>query len=433
MARFGLVRGTRDYYGNEARLLELLKDSFSSVFERYGFEPLETPALELGETLTAKGGGGEEILKEAYFFEDRGGRLVGLRYDLTVPLARFVAMNPELPLPFKRYQIAKVWRYGDVARGRLREFYQCDVDIVGSASVLADAEVLACAVDALRSVGLEDFVIRLNNRKILSAIATYAGVEEEFKLCCFRCLDKLEKVGIEGVKEELLKAGMERKIVEKLMEILRAGRGSEIEETLERLEKLIGNLKEGKEGIEELRELIEYLRALGVGAKVVVDPCLARGLDYYTGPIFEIETKEKIGSIAGGGRYDDLIASLGGRELPATGISLGLERILEVIKEKLRPKPILKCFVASIGEKTRFETLEIVGMLRRNGICCEYDLMGRKLSKQLEYASKRAARFVVIVGEKELEKDSVRVRDMESGKEELIKLSDLARYLLDFI
>ncbi len=431
MTRFGLVRGTRDYAGTEAKLLRLIKDSFSSVFERYGFEPLETPALELAETLTAKGGGGEEILKEAYFFEDKGGRLIGLRYDLTVPLARFIAMNPELPLPFKRYQIAKVWRYGDVARGRLREFYQCDIDIVGSPSMLADAEVLACAVDALRSIRLEDFTIRLNNRKILSAIATYAGVRADQKLCCFRCLDKLEKIGVEGVREELIRAGIENDVVERLMEVLNLGKKKDVGDTLNELEKLIGSYEEGKAGIEELRALVGYLEALGVEARMLVDPCLARGLDYYTGPIFEIETKEKVGSIAGGGRYDDLIASLGGGNLPATGISLGLERILEVIREKLRPKPLLKCFVANVGEQTKYEALEIVGMLRRSGISCEFDLMERKLGKQLEYASKRAVKFVVIVGEKELEKDSVRIRDMESGKEELVKLDELVNYLLN--
>ncbi|MCD6529077.1 histidine--tRNA ligase [Candidatus Bathyarchaeota archaeon] len=430
MVKFRPVRGMRDILPDEMIPRQRVLDTLREVFETFGFLPLETPALESWELLSAKGAGGPEVLEETYRFEDKAGRLIGLRYDLTVPLARVVASNPTLPLPFKRYQISRVWRYGDVAKGRLREFWQADVDVVGSASMLADAEVLACAITAFKRLGFKDFTVRLNHRKILSALIRYSGVEESKVIDAYRAIDKLDKIGLAGVERELLARGVSVGSAKRILDLI--GLGGEADSVLAEAEDLLSGDAEGMDGIEDLRNLISYLKDLIAEPKLKVDLSLARGLDYYTGPIFEVSGAKKVGSLAGGGRYDKLIGLISGREVPATGISLGVERIIEVMKEKgmlTAEKSKVKVFVAKAGGEVVEAMLNLVAMLRERGIPTEFDLRGRSLKKQLEYADSRGINYVLIVGRKELEKRAVKLRDMRSRVEREVQINDLARTL----
>jgi histidyl-tRNA synthetase len=393
-------------------------EKIRKVFETFGFQPLETSALEPWEVLSAKGAGGDEILKESYNFEDKGGRKIGLRYDLTVPLARVISENPNLPLPFKRYQIEKVWRYGDIAKDRFREFLQADIDIVGSDSAIADAEVIACATECFNALGFKKFLIRLNNRKILTEMLKSSEIENGKFSDTLRTIDKLDKIGLEGVKKELEDKGIPSESIKKVMKFIEIK--GENEKVLREIESL-------GEGVKELKEIISYLKAMKLDSRIKVDLSLARGLDYYTGPIFEVLAEEGIGSIAGGGRYDKMIG-LFLRDIPATGISLGIERIIEVMTERKmidKIKNNTKIFVVAVNDKVRGKVLEIVKLLREKSIATDYDLRFRNLSKQLEYVNSSGIPFVAIVGEKELEKKCVKIRNMKTGKEKLVKINEI--------
>ena len=428
--KFQPPKGTKDIWPEEMRVRQKILDTLKNIFELYGFQPIETPALERWEVLSAKGGGGPEILKETYNFKDKAGRMIGLRYDLTIPLARVVASNPSLHLPFKRYQIQKVWRYGDVAKGRLREFLQADIDIVGTKSMVADAEIISCSIDALTALGFKNFTVRLNNRKILSALVEYAGIEEKKAMDVFRSIDKLEKIGIKGVERELTERGVSVNAKNKILKLIQIE--GESESVLRRVNKIIGKIEEGKEGIKELKEIVAYLKKMGIKSKVKVDLSLARGLDYYTGPIFEIFAEEGIGSIAGGGRYDRLIRLFSGRDLPATGISFGIERIIQVMRDRKMvevSKSNVKVFVVSVNEKCREGMLKIVKKLRENEIPTDFDLKGRSLTKQLEYADSLGIPYAIIVGEKELKTNKFKLKNMKERKEETLNLKEIIKLL----
>lgn len=423
------VKGTRDFLPEEMILRQQVLEKIKSVFEIFGFQPLETSALESWEILSAKGAGGEEILNETYNFKDKGDRRVGLRYDLTVPLARVMASNPNLNLPFKRYQIEKVWRYGDIAKDRFREFLQADVDIVGSESMLADSEIISCAISVLNSLGFKKFLVRLNNRKILEALVKYADVKDNKIIDVLRSIDKLEKTGVENVKKELENKNISNDSIKKILEFIRID--GKPEDVLNKIEKMIKN-----DGIDELKQIISYLEKMKVEPKFKIDLSLARGLDYYTGPIFEISAEENIGSIAAGGRYDKMIGLFSGKDIPATGISFGIERIIEVMRERKMielKKTNVKVFVASVNDKLTDKVLEIVQKLRSNSISTDYDMRTRSLSKQLNYANSLGIPNVIIIGEKELEKNYVKLRKMDTGKESLLKIENLIDLFSDEI
>ena len=429
--KFQPPKGTRDFLPEETIARQKVIEVIKNVFENYGFQPLETPAIESWEVLSAKGAGGNEILKETYNFEDLGKRRIGLRYDLTVPLARVVASNPSLQLPFKRYQIEKVWRYGDVTKGRFREFLQADIDTIGSDGVVADAEIIACAISTFTSLGFEKFLVRINNRKILTALGKYAKISSKIN-AVFTAIDKLDKVGIKGVERELTELKLKKDSIKIILDFIQI-QGEPLK-TLNKAEKLIGNITEGKQGIAELKELIGYLRKMKVEPKFKVDFSLARGLDYYTGPIFEVFAEEGIGSIAGGGRYDKMIGLFSGKDISATGISLGIERIIEVMKERKMIKETrskTKVFVAAVNDEVRDETLGLVQKLRQNGISADFDLKSRNLTRQLEYADSIGIPFVIIVGKNELNKNAVKVKDMIKSKESEVKLSNLINFLTE--
>jgi histidyl-tRNA synthetase len=399
-----------------------------SIFELYGYDEIETPAFELLDVLTAKCG--PEMREQIYAFKDKAGRDLGLRFDLTVPLARVVASHPDLPKPFKRYCISRVWRYEEPQSGRFREFWQADADIVGSAKMDADAEVIAVAISCLKRLGMKNFRVRLNNRKILESIAASANVERELWLGVFRAIDKLDKMGQEGVRRELEKLGLNGdQIVTIMMQISRCG-------NLDAVEREVSHVltDRGREGFNELAEIIGNLELYNCSEYVVVDLSLARGLDYYTGPIFEIsaETDVNVGSVAGGGRYDNLIELLGGPPTPATGISLGIDRLVEVLSEaNMLPtaRTLTQIFVAYTNPSLKKEAIAAAEKLRSEGIRVEVDVMGRKLDRQLKYADAKGIPYVVILGPQEVEKGVYRVKDMSAREERLMDLRELMELL----
>ncbi len=390
-------KGTRDLSPSEMRKLQFVIDKIRLIFEKYGFQPLETPAFESYELLAAKSG---DIKNEIYYFKDKAERELGLRFEFTASLARFISNNPNISKPFKRYQIGKVWRYENPQAMRFREFWQADIDIIGTDSVLADAECLACFVECMQALGFKDFFIRINSRKILED-ALISFVPKDKILDVFRSIDKIDKIGIKDVKKELDEKGFDS-------------------------DKILSIFKSKKEPTGEVKELLSFAKQLGIDKKLRFDFSLVRGLDYYTGLVFELFAGEKI-SCGGGGRYDNLIKDLGGPDLPATGISFGLDRIVSLMEKKklFKEEKEKELFVAPVNDSVRKDALKICQTLRKKGIISETDLMNRKLSKQLEYAS--TFPYVAIVGPTELKKNSVKLRDMSTGKEKLVKISELAK------
>jgi len=411
-------RGTKDLLPEEAVKYGYVADVVRRVFESFGFDEAQTPALELWSVLTAKCG--EEV--ERQIFKIEGGEL-GLRFDLTVGMARMVASNPTLPKPFKRYFISKAWRYEEPQSGRLREFWQADADIVGVASVEADAEVLAVAVECLRRLGLQDFEVRINNRKVLDALARLSGVPASKSLEAFRAIDKLDKVGVEGVRKELRLRGLEDQ-ADKLLEYISLK--GPVNSALGEVREALKGDEVGLQGLNEIEEIAELAELYGYLDELVLDLSLARGLDYYTGPIFELVVKGeegKLGSVAGGGRYDNLIELLGGPPTPATGVSLGLDRLVEVLRRAGKLPSIktkTQVFVASASDDVRGEALKVALKLRAEGVPCEVDLMSRRLDRQLKYADSKGVPYALIIGRRELEEGVYRLRDMAKREERLL-------------
>ena len=424
-------KGTCDLLPDKMILRGIIVDGIRRVFENYGYEPMETPAFESCPLLEIKCG--EDIREQIYKFKDKGGRDLGLRYDLTVPLARVVASNPQLPKPFKRYCISRVWRYEKPTATRRREFFQCDVDIVGSPDPISDAEVVAVAADCLEALGLSNFLVRLNNRKILEGMLEYVGVSGDRALDVFRAIDKLAKIGREGVKGELRKIGVAPPASSKLLDLI--CKEGEPKGVLDYAKGLLKGITAAEGGCRELELVVSHLKRFGLPEeRLRVDLSLARGIDYYTGPIFEVimEGDEDVGSVAGGGRYDTLIELCGGRATPATGISLGVDRIAEIIERRRSlpvPRIIAKVFVAPADDSMRSEAVAIVQELRRGNIASDIDLAKRRLAAQLEYASKRGFPYAVIVGKRELQQGSVLLRDMTARTQRIVKRDKLVEVL----
>jgi len=421
--KFGRPRGTRDFLPEDMRVRRFILDRVRKVFEQHGFEEMDTPALELWEVLSAKGG--EDVERQIYKFQDKGERWLGLRFDLTVPLARVVANTPDLIKPFKRYSISKAWRYEEPQSGRFREFLQADIDIVGSARMEADMECVSTAVDALKALELSDFEVRINNRKILEGMIEGLGIVDQHAAKVFRALDRLDKVGEEDVRKELMEFGLGEDKVERILGFTHY-KG---EEGLDYAEKEFGFSKDALKGIEELRRLQELSDVFGLGNFLCIDFSLVRGLDYYTGPVFEVRTRTaQIGSVAGGGRYDRLIEKFGGPPTPATGISLGIERLYEVLSDKIKGSTktsATEVFVANVNEGVALDAIKISRELVKRGVSAESDLMGRKLGRQLEYADNKGIPYVLIVGPEELKLGKFKLKDMRAKREILTDLEGL--------
>ena len=399
-------KGMVDLTPEVAARYNYVLDKLRGVFERYGFMPLDTPALEDFALFEAKGGVGESIRDEIYCFKDKSDRELALRFEFTASLARFVLNNPSLPKPFKRWQAGKVWRYENPQAMRYREFWQADIDTIGSPSPLADAECLACFCECMRALGFKDFRIRVNDRKAMESVLS--GVVPKEKMAdAFRSIDKMDKIGESGVERELKDKGINAAKVLKLMKL-------EESEVLDKSK--------------ELQELVRFAKLFGIEKNLKVDFSLVRGLGYYTGLVFEVYCGADL-SCGGGGRYDNLIKSFGGPELPATGISFGVSRLVAVMEERGMFKGLKPCtaFVSPVNDSVREDALRITKQLREESVQCETDLLERKLPKQLEYAAALGLPYVVIVGPKELEKKSVKLRDMKTGKEKLVKTEKLGQ------
>lgn len=436
--------GTRDFLPEEMALRRRVRRVIEDTFELYGFQPLETPATERLDVLTGKYGEEADrlifkILKRGEELEAAraGGDLadLGLRYDLTVPLARVVAMNRgELPFPFKRYQIQPVWRAERQQKGRYREFVQCDVDIVGTTSISADAEIIALTDDVLQRLGIPGYRIHVNHRVMLHAIAEVAGVPDDRFLEMCIIIDKMDKIGSNGVLLELRERGFEEGSVNQLMAmIVQSGNPHEV---LTGINQYVDQFPSGNRAVSELRELFDNLQNLGVpNERLSLTLNLARGLDYYTGPIFEtlVETP-RIGSITGGGRYDNLIGMFAGETIPAVGTSLGIERIFDVMRElKLfgeTTEASAKALVAVFSPETEGESLKITAELRRAGIPAEVFLeSGKKLGKQFAYADRKHIPYVIVAGPDEIAKNEVTLKHLASGEQAAVKRDQLVNTL----
>ncbi len=417
------AKGTKDFPPEEEILKQQVLGTLKSAFERYGFNPFDTPVLERLDVLASKYAGGNEILKEIFKLKDQGDRDLALRYDLTVPFSRFIGMNPNLKMPFKRYQIGPVFRDGPIKLGRYRQFTQCDVDVVGISAMTAEAEIIMLSQEVFEKLEL-DTVIKVNNRKVLNAIVEAADIKispEDVILT----LDKLEKVGAKAIEEELKSKKVSAASIKKLME-LTSIKGT----NLEKMEILEAELvsDEGKKGMAEIRELFSYLDDAD---NVEFDVSLARGLAYYTGTVFEafLKKSEIKSAIAAGGRYDEMIGKFlnKGKDFPAVGISFGLDVIVDALQlmKKKSQKSVAQVYVISI--KTLPESLRITTKLRKAGIKADIDLIGKGISKNLDYANALGIPNVIFIGDDELKKQKVKLRNMVSGKEELLSVEECVK------
>lgn len=420
-----IPKGMRDFAPEEKIARDKLLAMLKTEFERFGFNPLETPIMERFDVLAAKYAGGAEILKETFRLTDQGERELALRYDLTVPLARYIAMNPNVKLPFKRYAIGTVYRDGPIKLGRYREFYQCDCDIVGADSPAADAQCIQLGLAVFRRIG-QPFRITVNHVGLLRRMLMQDGVPEEKTTAAMLILDKLKKIGEEGVIAELEAAGIPGSAARRVIAIAQLASNSE----------RFSAILEGYGGTPELTRTQEVL-SLVDEPEVVFDPSLSRGLSYYTGVVFETYMIDSpvTSSVSGGGRWDGMIGDYCGRpgEFPAVGISFGLEPITEALKEAQKAKgatgrsSVVDVFVIPI--KTPLESNEVARELRAAEINTDIDIMGRGISKNLEYASLSGIPYVVFVGKKELDAGMLKLRDMTTGTEELLRKEELLERL----
>lgn len=418
-----LPKGTQDFSPEEKILRDKIVNALKEAFELYGYAPLETPVFERYEVLASKYAGGAEILKETFRLKDQGGRDLGLRYDLTVPLARYIGMNPNIKMPFKRYQMGEVFRDGPVASSRYRQFLQCDVDAIGSSSMATDAEIVSLAYRVFCKLNLE-VDIKVNSRKLLNDILDYCGIEKEKQESVILSIDKLEKFGTEAVKNELKEQRIDEKKISTVLSLISINGSNE--EKISQLKKFLKN----SEGLNEIEEMLSYLKNISLEADF--DASLARGLAYYTGTVFEAILKgSKVkSSVAGGGRYDNMIGALLDKgSYPAVGISFGVDRIYDALmeKEQITKKTNTKVYIIPI--KTISESMKIAQQLRDAGINTDIDSSDRGPSKNLEYANSLGIPYVLFVGKKELQENKLKLRDMESGKEEMTNLKEIIEKL----
>ena len=433
MARFQTPKGTRDFLPAEMLRRQRIINTVREAYELFGFQPLETPVFESWELLSAKGGGGEAVKNEIYYFRDKGDRELGLKFDLTVPLARVIANNPQLPKPFKRYQIQPVWRYDNPQAGRYREFWQADVDIAGAIGMEAEAELIAAAVEVLKRLGIGEYSIKISNRKILNGIVEMVGVKDSANV--FRVLDKIEKAGRKETENQL-KIIMKEAYAKKLLDLISV-KGSPARVLSEAKKKFKG-IKIAEEGISELERVVSLVSPYGIKSNIEVDFSLVRGLDYYTGPIFEIsvQSEKSPGSVCGGGRYDGLVELYGGTPTPCAGFSFGVDRLYNLLEAEGNlelPKTKTQVFVVSIGENAKNEAAKIAARLRQGGINTETDLMGRNVRKQLDYINSMQIPLTLFVGEKEIQEDKLTLREMGSGAERKVYSEDIAEEIKKII
>ena len=413
------LQGFRDFLPETMIPRETLIETAKSVYRSYGFSPIDTPALELDEILGGKGG--EETEKQRYRFEDQGGRLVGMRFDLTIPLARFVAQHAnELVFPFKRYAIAKVWRGERPQKGRYREFMQCDFDTVGTDSVQSDIETTLVISDLMRAIGFEKFTVQLNNRKVLNGLLDQLGLQNKLTEI-LRALDKIAKVERDVVIREMVeKAETSEENAAKVLEL--ADLTGTNDELLEKLKPLVGESQIGAEGLDELTQVNRVIKAMKLESNVKINVSIARGLDYYTGTVYEtfLDDLPKIGSVCSGGRYDNLAGLFTKQTLPGVGASLGLDRLLAAMEELNmidQTKTTAPVLVVFFDKDRGIEYQQIAAVLRSNGIGAEVFPQAKKMGQQLKYAERRGFRFAIIAGDQEFESQQVQLKLLDKRQQ----------------
>ena len=417
------LAGFMELLPNEQILFNQIKETIETTYKKYGFLPIDTPIIELSEVLLAKAGG--ETEKQIYRFQ-KGDNDLSLRFDLTVPLAKYVAKNyGNLSFPFRRYQIGKVYRGERAQKGRYREFYQCDIDIIGDGEldIINDAEIPSIIYDIFTNLGFEDFTIRINNRKILNGLFEEIGQKERAEEI-LRIIDKIEKIGKEAVIEEFEKIGVNTEQINKIIEFI------EIEgttnEKLEKLEKLNIENETYKQGVKELKEVIKNIKIFGVPEKnFKVDLTIARGLDYYTGTVYETFLNEyrEIGSVCSGGRYENLAEYYTNKKLPGVGVSIGLTRLFYKLNElniiKATKRAVAEVLIIPMLENLT-EPIKLATKLRKMGINTEIFLNNKKLKAKFKYADKLEIPYVVVIGEDEVKENKVTIKNMKTGEEEKI-------------
>ena len=454
MSQVGIPKGTRDFGPEIMVRRNYIFAIIRSVFERYGYLPLETPSMENLSTLTGKyGEEGDQlifkVLNNGDYLKDADDATLSnrdskklsfsicdraLRYDLTVPFARFVVMNHNtLALPFKRYQIQPVWRADRPQKGRYREFYQCDADDVGSNSLINEVELIQIFDEVLTTLGLPDFSIKINNRKILSGIAEVAGVKDKMMDMTI-AIDKLDKIGEEGVAKELRERGFNEDQLAVISKVLNLSGSNE--EKVDQLATVLSSSEIAMKGVEELRFILSRVKTVGLEkAKLELDLTLARGLNYYTGAIFEVKANGvQMGSICGGGRYDDLTGIFGVPGLSGVGISFGADRIYDVLNElKLFPEEVgatTKVLFANFGEQEEIFILPVLRQLRKSGVNSEIYPEAAKMKKQFKYADDKGIPYVAIIGADEMANNTVSLKNMKSGDQITIAIDQLSSNIL---
>ncbi|MBQ6881121.1 MAG: histidine--tRNA ligase [Alistipes sp.] len=440
-----IPKGTRDFSPQEMMRRNYIFDTIKSVFRLYGFAPLETPSMENLSTLLGKyGDEGDKLLFKILNSGDYAANLSdeevrnaskicekGLRYDLTVPFARYVVQHQnELQFPFKRYQVQPVWRADRPQKGRYREFYQCDVDVIGSKSLLCEVELVEIVERVFKALGIR-VVLKMNNRKILYGIAEVIGHADKM-MDITVAIDKLDKIGLDNVKAELRERGLEDEAIEKLQPILELSGTND--EKINTLRSILAASETGLKGVDEMAEVFGHVVALGVDLPVELDLSLARGLNYYTGAIFEVKALDyAIGSISGGGRYDDLTGIFGLKNLSGVGISFGADRIYDVMSGLDLFPAELNCstqvIFMNLGAAEQAASLGLLRGLRSAGIAAEIYPEAAKMKKQMEYANRRGIPYVVIIGSEELAEQAATVKNMVSGEQQRVPFAELATFL----
>ena len=405
------LKGFRDFLPSDMAVRNFVKNTLTQVFENSGFLPLETPALEYASILKGKYSS-EADDKLGYFFKDNGEREIGLRYDLTVPTAKVLAIyNNQIQLPFRRYQIQPVWRAENTQKGRYREFIQCDIDIFGTTSPISDAEIISLIYTGTQKLGFKNSVIKINSRSVLSDILDKSGIKND-QISVLQSLDKLDKIGQDGVNKELNSKGLPEAQISNLFKYIKSAQPDT-----------------------NLQNVLNLLLSFNVPQTAYIfDPTLVRGCDYYTSTIFEVSvTEPKVGAIGGGGRYDNLVATLGGPQISAVGFSFGFERIVDVIQElKLLPQSInsnTKILVANFGPETENNILQLTSQLRNQNISCIVYPDNDKLGKQIKYALTLGIPYLAIIGTNETQNNQITLKNLVSSEQKSISFEELIKII----
>ncbi|MEO1053323.1 MAG: histidine--tRNA ligase [Bacteroidota bacterium] len=443
-----IPKGTRDFGPEKMAKRYYIIDNIKLVFQKYGFMPLETPSMENLSVLTGKyGDEGDQllfkVLNSADFLkgvdvEDfhAGAKAMsskisskGLRYDLTVPFARYVVMNRnDITLPFKRYQIQPVWRGDNPQKGRYREFYQCDADVVGTNSLICETEIILMINEVFARLGITDFSIKVNHRKILAGITEYVGAQGK-ETDFFVALDKLDKKGWDSVSEELSDKGFDQNSLDKIKGIIALDGANQ--DKIETLSEMISDSESGKSGLEDLKEVLDTLKHFNLSNDhLELDLSLARGLSYYTGTIFEVKVNNvSIGSVSGGGRYDDLTGVFGLKGLSGIGFSFGVDRLFDVLEElDLFPEEVIsssEVLITYFDDESKAYGLSVLGELRKQDISAEIYPDSAKIKKQLGYADKKSIPYVVLIGQNEVKSGQLSVKDMKQGTQDSLSVDAL--------